>query len=217
MDDRYPDPRTVMSWPLHRPGAVPGQLPAPDAPEAPLLRADAPSGLPAVPVHETTWSYRGYHSDGGVCGVRLYRLADGRALFLLTELPENENTSITNMSEYLVAEVALHFLKRWDVHARPEAPPFLVVEHYPADDPYSDIFSHDRYALVTYAHYRPELTPRHAPQGRVRPTLGGPAWTHVAADALRATLGIEPPEAHICKRRLCRTCRSRSAELEGER
>ena len=54
--------------------------------------------------HDYIHHYRGYWSDGGRCRIRIYQ--EGRALVVIcTQLPDNDNTSVTNMAEYLAAEV----------------------------------------------------------------------------------------------------------------
>ena len=53
--------------------------------------------------HDYVHYYRGYWSDGGKCRIRIYR-EDGRASVVIrSQLPDDENTSVTNMAEYLTA------------------------------------------------------------------------------------------------------------------
>jgi hypothetical protein len=48
---------------------------------------------------------RGYWSDGGKCRIRIYQ-EDGRTpVVVCSQLPDNDNASVTNMAEYLAAEV----------------------------------------------------------------------------------------------------------------
>jgi ribosomal protein L25 (general stress protein Ctc) len=43
--------------------------------------------------------------DGGKCRIRIYR-EDGQVpAVMYSQLPDNDNTSVTNMAEYLAAEV----------------------------------------------------------------------------------------------------------------
>ena len=51
---------------------------------------------------------------------------------MATELPENENTSITHVAEYVAAEVIERYLTSDPLEAHD--PPFLWVEHYPATE-----------------------------------------------------------------------------------
>jgi hypothetical protein len=55
--------------------------------------------------HDYIHYYRGYWSEGGECRIRIYQ-ADGQApVVICSQLPNNTNTSVTNMAEYLAAEV----------------------------------------------------------------------------------------------------------------
>jgi hypothetical protein len=72
--------------------------------------------------HEYIHNYRGYWSDGGKYRIRIYQ-EDGHApVVICSQLPDNDNTSVTNMAEYLAAEVM-------EEHALPT--PLSWVEHYP--------------------------------------------------------------------------------------
>ena len=54
--------------------------------------------------HDYVHHYSGYRSDGGRCRIRIYR-EDGQApVVICSQLPDNDNTSVTNMAEYLAAE-----------------------------------------------------------------------------------------------------------------
>lgn len=55
--------------------------------------------------HDYVHNYSGYWSNGGRCRIGFYR-EDGRApLMICSQPPDNSNTSVTNMIEYLVTEV----------------------------------------------------------------------------------------------------------------
>ncbi len=72
--------------------------------------------------HDYIHHYRGYWSDGGRCRIRIYR-EDGRTpVVICSQPPENHNTSITNMAQYLAAEVI-------EEHSLPT--PLRWIEHYP--------------------------------------------------------------------------------------
>jgi hypothetical protein len=72
--------------------------------------------------HDYIHRYRGYWSDGGRCRIRIYH-EDGRApVVICSQLPNNDNTSVTNMAEYLAAEVI-------EEHSLPT--PLTWIEHYP--------------------------------------------------------------------------------------
>jgi hypothetical protein len=47
--------------------------------------------------HDFIHRYRGYWSEGGKCRIRIYQ-GDGRApVVICSELPDNHNTSVTNI------------------------------------------------------------------------------------------------------------------------
>ena len=52
-------------------------------------------------IHE----YRGYWSEGGRCRIRIYREERREPVVVCSQLADNGNTSVTNMAEYLAAEV----------------------------------------------------------------------------------------------------------------
>src|SRR5215216_144640 len=72
--------------------------------------------------HDYIHHYRGYWSDGGKCRIRIYE-EDGHApVVICSQLPDNDNTSVTNMAEYLAAEVIEEHLL---------STPLVWIEHYP--------------------------------------------------------------------------------------
>ena len=72
--------------------------------------------------HDYIHRYRGYWSDGGRCHIRIYRLDCHAPVVICSQLPDNENTSVTNIAEYLAAEVIKE-------HKLPT--PLTWIEHYP--------------------------------------------------------------------------------------
>jgi hypothetical protein len=75
-----------------------------------------------VKTHDYSHHYRGYWSDGGKCRIRIYRTHGDKPVVICSQLPENKNTSVTNMAEYLAAEVI-------EKHGLPT--PLSWIEHYP--------------------------------------------------------------------------------------
>jgi len=71
--------------------------------------------------HDYIHYYRGYWSDGGKCRIRIYQEDGHNPVVICSQLPENKNTSVTNMAEYLAAEMI-------EKHRLPT--PLLWVEHY---------------------------------------------------------------------------------------
>jgi hypothetical protein len=110
--------------------------------------------------HDYVHRYRGYWSEGGRCRIRIYQ-EDGRALVVIcTQLPDNPNTSVTNMAEYLAAEVI-------EEHCLPT--PLTWIEHYPEHE--GEI---GEYSLVRFSSW--EFTEM-CLGGVWRCRLGSPRWS----------------------------------------
>ena len=70
----------------------------------------------------TRYEYKGYHGAPSVCGLEIRALKVG-TLVVVTELPDNPGTSVTNMAENLATDVC---------RSRKISPHKLLwVEHYP--------------------------------------------------------------------------------------
>ena len=107
--------------------------------------------------------YRGYWSEGGKCRIRIYQ-EDGRApVVICSQLPDNDNTSVTNMAEYLAAEVI-------EEHGLPT--PLIWVEHY---------LEHKEeigeYSLVRFSGWDLEEV---CVGGAWRYRIGTPAWSRLS-------------------------------------
>jgi hypothetical protein len=61
--------------------------------------------LPVKKTHDYIHYYRGYWSDGGRCRIQIYQENKRAPVVICSQLPDNENTSVTNMAEHLAAEV----------------------------------------------------------------------------------------------------------------
>lgn len=133
---------------------------------------------PLPKTHDFRYAYRGYYEDGGICRVRLFQDAVQPPIILVTQLAENRNTSITNMCEYLAAEIgAKHVPHRFE-----EREPFRFIEHYPRETQEDKRWGVE-YSRVTFDSYTPKLFMLH---GVLRPRLGVPRWTHLPnRDVLR--------------------------------
>jgi hypothetical protein len=110
--------------------------------------------------HDYIHYYRGYWSDGGKCRIRIYR-EEGRApVVICSQPPDNPNTAITNMAEYLAAEVA-------EQHSLPT--PLTWVEHYPEHE--GEI---GEWSLVSFSSWEA----RYVRLGGVaRRRVGSPCWS----------------------------------------
>jgi hypothetical protein len=117
-------------------------------------------GISMKKTHDYIHRYRGYWSDGGKCRIRIYH-EDGRApVVICTQLPDNDNTSVTNMAEYLAAEVI-------EEHSLPT--PLTWIEHYPEHA--GEI---GEYSLVRFSSW--ELTEM-CLGGVWRCRIGSPRWS----------------------------------------
>ena len=59
--------------------------------------------------HDYTHEYRGIWRDGGRCRIEVYELGPGepgRPAIVCSELADNDNSSVTNMAEYLAARLS---------------------------------------------------------------------------------------------------------------
>jgi hypothetical protein len=74
-----------------------------------------------VKTHDYVHYYRGYWSEGGRCQIRIYQTDSDVPVVICSQLPENKNTSVTNMAEYLAAEMI-------EEHRLPT--PLTWIEHY---------------------------------------------------------------------------------------
>src|SRR5688572_29414 len=72
--------------------------------------------------HDYVHYYRGYWSEGGKCRIRIYHEDRHTPVVVCSELPDNDNTFVTNMAEYLAAEVM-------EKHKLPT--PLVWIEHCP--------------------------------------------------------------------------------------
>ncbi len=123
-------------------------------------------------------TYRGFWGPGAVCRIRVYRPAGSPPVVVATELPENENSSITNAVEELAADVLASYLPDRAGDDRP----FVWVEHYPPGPGGRD----ETFDLVTFEHYRLRQELR---AGRWRMLLGEPEWRPLTREQAEALIG----------------------------
>ncbi len=141
-------------------------------------------GLPRKLIDEP-FQFRGYYDRQpiGVCHVRIYERLNEPPVVVLTELDENETTSITNLAENLWPEVLAKYLpQRFDY---PE--PAICIEHYP---PVKNRNGHIEQAAtfdqVTFARWQPKAVIRH---GITRIELGEPDWHALSLEQVKALTG----------------------------
>jgi len=136
---------------------------------------------PLLKTHDFRYVYRGYYDDGGICRVRLFQDAVQPPVILVTQLEECRNTSITNMSEYLAAEIGAKHLP----HRFEEREPFRFIEHYPRTTQEDKRWGVE-YSRVTFDSYTPKLFMLH---GVMRPKLGIPRWSYLPSHAVLRLIG----------------------------
>jgi hypothetical protein len=128
--------------------------------------------------HDYVHYYRGYWSEGGKCRIRIYR-EDGRApVVICSQLPDNDNTSVTNMAEYLAAEVI-------EEHRLPT--PLIWIEHYPEHE--GEI---GEYSLVRFSDWEPVEV---CLGGVWRYRVGSPRWSPLRREEVDVTTASHGGEA----------------------
>ena len=127
------------------------------------------------------YAYRGYYDAGGICRVRLFQDTQRPPVILISQLEENRNTSITNMAEYLAAEIgAKHFPDRFE-----QPDPFTWVEHYCYPEE-RDPALRETWSRVRFDSYTPRLVTL---GGVMRTKLGTPRWIYVPTKDMAQLIG----------------------------
>jgi hypothetical protein len=93
------------------------------------------------------FSYMGYFGKLAVCGLNVYEGPDGM-VFIVTELPDNEGTSITNRAE-MVAETLEAEYGLPHVFGEPRDVNYTYIEHYPVSKRRGDF--PENFSIVTFA------------------------------------------------------------------
>ncbi len=141
--------------------------------------------------HDYVHYYRGYWSDKGKCRIRIYQEEDGRdPVVICSQLPDNDNTSVTNMAEYLAAEV---------IEEHGLATPLTWIEHYPEHrgEP-------GEYSLVIFS----SCERREVCLGGVwRYRVGSPKWSLLKPQEVDTLI-----ESSVNKRRPSRSAEAKRAE-----
>jgi hypothetical protein len=117
--------------------------------------------------HDYIHNYRGYWSEGGKCRIRIYREDGQPPMVICSQPPDNDNTSVTNMAEYLAAEVM-------EEHKLPT--PLVWIEHYPEHKGEMGECS-----LVRFSSWEPKEV---CLGGVWRYRMGSPKWSHLPSDAV---------------------------------
>ena len=112
--------------------------------------------------HDYFHHYRGYWSGSGRCPTRIYRDDIRVPVVTCSQLSNNPNTSVTNMAEYLAAEII-------DEHRLPT--PLVWIEHWPEE---TTDGGEETFELVGFSGY--EVTQRAPYLGETRAWIGEPTW-----------------------------------------
>ncbi len=123
--------------------------------------------------HDYVHRYRGYWSDGGKCRIRVYRGEGELPVVVCSQLPDNTNTSVTNMAEYLAAEVI-------EGHSLPA--PLVWLEHYPEHEGRTGEWSQ-----VGFSSWE---TKEVFLGGVRRRRVGSPRWSHLAPEEAQRLTGV---------------------------
>ncbi len=127
------------------------------------------------------YAYRGYYDEGGICRVRLFRAETRPPVVVVSQLEENRNTSVTNMAEYLAAEIgARHFPERFEARD-----PFRYIEHYRYPEE-KDPTLREIWSTVRFDSYTPRLVTL---GGVMRTKLGTPRWTYLPPTDVAGLIG----------------------------
>ncbi len=151
-------------------------------------REDRPrsrEATPRVKRYDGAFAYRGLNDREAhaICRVRLFARGEQAPVLVLTELPENPSSSVTNAMEFLAPEVIRAFCPDRFEHEEP----VVLLEHYPEQrGPRGKILHEETWDRVSFASWRPR---RVWYGGQERLSFGEPDWRHVPVDAVVALIG----------------------------
>jgi hypothetical protein len=150
---------------------------------------ESPPGLgeTSVPVklYDGEFRYRGTWDaePEGVCRVRLFHRGNEPPVLVLSELPENASTSVTNMMEVLAAEAIARFCPErfeWEE-------PAIVLEHYPEErNRRGRIGHHATWDRLSFGSWSPRKIWL---GGRERVSLGEPKWHPIPQAEVERLIG----------------------------
>ena len=168
-----------------------------------------PKERPPLKIHDAPYTYRGYYDaePAGLSQVRLFSRPSARPVIVITDLPENPTTSVTNLMETLVPELIRDLGKTaWFEEAQPP----IVIEHLPPLNPrdqrdqLSEYRRTDEYSEATFTNWRPKTI---WIGGRERLSLGEPNWRYMRREEVVSLIGEDEvpvpqppqvrPDAHL--------------------
>ena len=154
------------------------ERPSPRDPELPQDETLRPEKLV-----DRVYAFAGYDGAESACRLRIFGGAEAPPVIVFTELETNPGTSVTNMSEFLAAEVvARHCPERFEHETAA-----VFLEHYPERvDPVRRIYGKPDDDLITYRFRSPRIEYRN---GVHRLSLGTPRWTPVTPTRVARLIG----------------------------
>src|SRR5260370_24672601 len=135
-------------------------------------------------VMEVIYEYHGLGTPRALCCLQIFSSPIDVPTVVLSELPCNRNTSVTNLVECIAAEV----LQKYLPGQIGKNPPFHCVEHYPREDGSK---LQETFDLVTFALNAPVPCLR---GGRSRSTLGELEWRRLESSELKGMIGLLYPD-----------------------
>jgi hypothetical protein len=119
----------------------------------------------------------------GVVWVRIFREDGAIPVVVLSELPANVSTSVTNMAEFLVPEI----LRRYLPERFEEEVPAIIIEHYVEErTPRGRLGRKATWDRLLFESWTPRVTQL---SGTRRLTIGEPDWVHLPEDEVIALIG----------------------------
>ena len=120
-----------------------------------------------------------------VCRLRLYQRGEETPVLVISELPENESTSVTNMMEHLAPEAIRDVRPERFEHLEP----VVLIEHYPEiRDPRGQIVHEETWDRVSFASWAPRKV---WIGGQERLSFGAPEWRSMPPEEVTALIGEE--------------------------
>jgi hypothetical protein len=161
-----------------------------------LFRNPPEEGRPAVPVKrfDGEFRFRGLNDREarGVCRLRLFERGGEAPVLVLTELPDNPSSSVTNTMEFLAPEAIRAFCPGRFEHEEP----VVLLEHYPEERTPSGRIAHEEtWDRVSFRSWAPR---RVWYGGQERLSFGEPDWRRLPIEEVIGLIGEEevrrPPQ-----------------------
>lgn len=137
-------------------------------------------------VIDEEYQFKGYwdREPEGVCRVRYFLRDNCQApVMLVSELPENRSTSITNAAEYLYPQLIRDICPERFEHLEPVE----LIEHYgELKDHRGKVIREESYDRVMFASWTPKMI---FLGGQQRLSFGEPTWQRLKPEEVTALIG----------------------------